>query len=148
MQGTDFTVAAMAGGDLGLGSSESSNPFLDRDAISLSLSDGAMLDLSLAGEPSGRAGGPLVRLVEVAQLLMHRWSACSPDAFFCGQGTSACAESGDLDAWRSDPLACKCRASHFMAHTAACCLAHMLSCQLPAGAAADRQALPASQAAA
>eukprot|EP00891_Asterochloris_glomerata_P009435 jgi/Astpho2/9435/Aster-01694 len=47
--GTDFTVAAMAGGDLGLGSSESSNPFLDRDAISLSLSDGAMLDLSLAG---------------------------------------------------------------------------------------------------
>ena len=90
-QGTDFTVAAMAGGDLGLGSSESSNPFLDRDAISLSLSDGAMLDLSLAGEqssPSLRAtceagGGSLAFGME------HRWS-CSLDASLCARRLDLC----------------------------------------------------------
>ncbi len=72
MQGTDFTVAAMAGGDLGLGSSESSNPFLDRDAISLSLSDGAMLDLSLAGEQSSPSLWATCR-GSSASHLVHRW---------------------------------------------------------------------------
>ena len=91
-QGTDFTVAAMAGGDLGLGSTESSNPFLDRDAISLSLSDGAMLDLSLAGEQSSPflwatcegCGG------SSASSMVHLWSACSLDAALFARHLSLC----------------------------------------------------------
>lgn len=48
--GTDFKVVALS--DLGLGSTESAGNLVSTDAVALSLADGIMVDLSLAGERS------------------------------------------------------------------------------------------------